>query len=181
MCARRKGGCKPSEGHEFANDCWGGAASVSTSSSPVSAVEVLTLVGLISNRLGGSVLFPSRTGATAKTGREEALHLGVEIRLRGSGKRCGKVASHANLQGGYTRRAAHRMDRAGLCPGLSSPSIQTQMRQDEVTTPTMQPQPLYLFTPSPLSPSPVCICRYTTTYAVLWFYARECYAMWVGT
>lgn len=43
-----------------------GAASVSTSSSPVSAVEVLTLAGLISNRLGGSVLYVLRDGGHGK-------------------------------------------------------------------------------------------------------------------
>lgn len=142
-----------------------GAASVSTSSSPVSAVEALTLC-----RTGfptGSADPCSRggPGATAKTGREEALLLAVEIRLRGSRHAVRRCSPPARVGGRDTREGGHCMGAGGLCPGLSSPSIQTQLRQDEVTTLTMQPQPLYLSTPTRATPksrlpSSSCTCRH---------------------
>lgn len=137
-------GCaRPSEGHEFA--VIARAASVSTSSClPSQRWRSWLFVGLVFQPARRDPCSGCGPGVPRpKTGREEALLLGVEIRLRGSRD---AVAAMWFCQ----RRPLHRKAQVGLRPGVSSPSIQTQMRQDEVTTLTMQPQPLYLFTPTPL-------------------------------
>jgi hypothetical protein len=134
--------------------------------SPVSAVEVLTLVGLIdfqpARRIRALLLGAwGPYGPRLDREKKEALLLGLEIRLacavgpaRGADTgmyvhyKCSVVY---NQQSARVQRSISctRLDSTWCgqkggrqkCPGMSSPPIQTQVRQDEVTTPTMQPQP----------------------------------------